>query len=113
MRKLFALSIATLFSIPALAGTGSGTVTKIYTHVGDVVLFSTQSHVHDESRNACIAEQGANTEWAITLTTETGKAMYAQLLAAATQKKPVVVVGANDCNDFPGRERPSYVVVDY
>ena len=105
-----ALLLSALISLQCVAGSGSGKVTRIYTHTGDFVLFATETHSHGADKDTCI---GAENEWGFSLKTETGKAMYSQLLAAASQGKQVNVSGANDCADFPSRERPAVIFVDY
>lgn len=110
--KIFAL-ITVIFVIniffcdPVLAGNGSGTVKLIYTHALDVVLFDIGSH---NDKPACST---AGNEWALSLATETGKAMYALLLSAAAQSKNVDVLGDNTCSAWFDRENPLYVRVVY
>ena len=103
-----------LFSSIALAGDGSGVVQRIYVHEKndyyggetDVIMFAVTNHTDQPS--TC-----TNHEWAFSITTEKGKAMYALLLSAAAQKQNLVIKGSGDCEAWNGRERPYYMYVDY
>ena len=66
-------------SISAFAGTSNGEVTIVYARAGDVVFFSAGSH---PNKPAC---SNAADEWAFSLSTPAGKAMFATLLAAQAQ----------------------------
>ena len=97
----------------AIAGTGSGKVTRIYAHPKftngvdtGVILFNVE--IHNDAPASC-----PGSEWAFNADTEHGKAMYALLLSAAAQGKPVYVRGAGDCADWGDRERPSWISVTY
>lgn len=98
-----------LFSPTAHSGDGSGKITRIYAHITGpdtgVIMFSVEYHTNPP---AC-----SNPEWAFSIDTEVGKAMYSMLLTAAAQNKPVVVHGANDCAAWGDRERPQFIHLDF
>lgn len=98
-----------IFSSFTYAGTGSGKVSKIMVHEKSnglgVIMFLVEKH---ENRPKC-AVYG----WAFDANTDLGKAMYAMLLSAAAQGKPVNVYGTNDCVAWGDRERPFWISVDY
>lgn len=87
----------------ANAGSSTGLVTALKVHTGDVVMFAAGSI---GQRAACGV---AGDEWAISLNTPTGKAIYALLLSANAQGKQVLVTGSNACNAWSDRETPYWV----
>ena len=109
MKKIFAsLVAATCFtSGVAYAGSSAGTVGGIMPHVGDIVIFTAGTH---QSKPTCSASAGD--DWALSLSTQTGKAMYAALLLAKAQGKTVTVVGDNVCSAWADREAPRYILVN-
>jgi hypothetical protein len=94
-----------LGAFPAIAGSSVGVVTRIYAHSGDVILFSAGSH---QGKPACST---AADEWAFSLTTQSGKAMYALLLTAYAEGKQVAVVGTGTCSAWGDRESPVYIYI--
>jgi hypothetical protein len=82
-------------------------VTRVFAHVGDVAMFAAGPH---NNPPACSLNNGD--EWAITLATATGRAMFATLLAAQAQGKPVIVVGSGKCDAWGDRESANYIVLD-
>lgn len=88
------------------AGTGSGQVTHIMVIENDAVIFSVEQHL---DKPACSTVRD---DWAVSLTTETGKAMYALLLSAAAQNQSVEINGKNDCIDWHDRETPLWIQVE-
>jgi hypothetical protein len=94
-----------LGAFPAIAGSSVGVVTRIYAHSGDVILFSAGSH---QGKPACST---AADEWAFSLSTQSGKAMYALLLTAYAQGKQVAVVGTGTCSAWGDRESPVYIYI--
>ena len=50
-------------------------------------------------------------EWASSVATPTGKAMYALLLTAAASGRAVSVVGSADCSAWGDREAPRYITL--
>jgi hypothetical protein len=107
MMKLW--SFIFLFCIPLFgyAGTGSGQVEHIMVHTGDVIMFSVEEHLDKPS---CSTQAH---HWALSLSTETGKAMYALLLSAAAQGQEVVITGDGECNAWGDRESPAYMHIVY
>lgn len=100
------LIIATLVaSAPASAGNESGRIDQLMAHPGDVVMFSLDGeHLN---KPACSTEP-----WALSLSTHTGRAMYALLLTAQAQGKQVYVQGAGDCSSWGDREAPLYIWIN-
>lgn len=91
----------------AMAGSSSGLVSTIYVIEGDIVVF--KSGPHQQPSCSSIGDES----WAFSLTTSAGKAMYALLLTASSQSKPVTVIGNNLCNStsLNDRESPYYINV--
>jgi hypothetical protein len=106
-RRLMSALVAVLALVQSpcvQAGNSNGPVTKIYAHANDIVIFAAGTH---NEQPAC-----SGNEWALSLTTPTGKAMYALLLLAYAQGKPVSVVGTSACTAWPDRETPVYITLD-
>ncbi|GLX78752.1 hypothetical protein tinsulaeT_20920 [Thalassotalea insulae] len=106
MKTLLTALIFFFVNTQVVAGDGSGLITRIYVHDGagtkaPVVMFNVETHT---GQPECSSH-----EWAFELETEVGKAMYALLLSAASQNKPVVVKGANHCNAWGDREHPYWI----
>ena len=91
----------------AWCGGGSGTVKRIMVHQGDIVMFSLGDHIN---KPACSL---VGEDWALSLATEEGRAMYALLLSAAAQGHTVHVEGRGDCSAWGDRENPKFMWVDY
>ena len=89
------------------AGTGWGKVTRIQPVLADTVIFTVENHV---TMPSC-SNQGL--DWALSLTTNTGRAQYSLLLAAAAQKKSVSITGFHDCRAWGDREAPYFIIMDY
>lgn len=98
------------FSFVSFAGTGSGKVIQIMPHQGDAVIFITESRAG--SVPECAVPSGG--QWALSLSTEDGKAMYAMLLAAFLTGKDVHVQGSSACYtpNMNIRENPVYIWMD-
>lgn len=79
-------------SLSAVAGDGSGAITKI-TAYGNAVLFTVSSH---PSPAPC-APAGA---FVINASTPEGKTMYATLLTAVASSRPISVYGSNTCPSY-------------
>lgn len=71
-------------------------------------MFRTAQNLNKAS---CSTAHGG-TEWAFSLESKHGEAIYALVLSANAQGKNVKVVGAGDCNVWGDRERPRYVIID-
>ena len=93
--------LASSFSV--LAGNGSGKVMQLMPHANDVVFFS----LSGEHANP---PKCSSTAWSISLSTHTGRAMYALLLSAHTQGLRVHVQGTGDCSAWPDRETAHYIL---
>ncbi|GLX78739.1 hypothetical protein tinsulaeT_20790 [Thalassotalea insulae] len=85
-----------------------GNLTKLKVD-SDVVYFAS-----DEAKQhgipACVAS-ASEQEWAVSLNTATGKAMYSLLVTASTGNRKITVVSANDCADAVGFERAKSVEI--
>lgn len=102
--NILALCLVLLFSsFSVQAGNGSGKVTQLMPHAGDVVFFS----LGGEHANP---PKCSSTAWSISLSTHTGRAMYALLLSAHTQGLRVQVQGTGDCSAWPDRETAHYIL---
>lgn len=97
------ISCFLFFMSSANAGSSSGPVTHIYAHVGDVVMFAAG---YNQSKPACST---VGDEWALSLATQTGRAMYALILSAHAQGKSIDVGGTNQCSAWGDREAPYYI----
>ena len=102
VKPLRFLACAALCAVTSLAhaGTSSGLVTVLYVHSGDAVMFGAGPI---NNRLACSI---AGDEWAFSLTTPTGRAMYALLLSAQAQGKAISVKGNGQCSAWQDREEP-------
>jgi hypothetical protein len=89
----------------AHAGTSQGLVTKTIAHTGDIIMFTAGPH---SGQPACA---GAG-DWALSLSTPTGKAQYALLLVAYSLGKSVTVVGTNACTAWGTLETPAYITME-
>lgn len=69
----------------------------------DVVFFTLDGG--HTSKPACSADS-----WALSLSTHSGRAMYALLLSAQSQGKQVWVHGTGACAAWGDREEPQYVL---
>ncbi len=103
MKNIFIIIVLSLFSTNTFAGDSQGKIGTLMVHTGDVVMFSAGVH---NNRPACSSSQ-----WALSLKTETGKAMYAMLLSASAQGQTVKVKGNNKCSAWGDRETPVYMWV--
>ena len=100
--KAVFLAVAMVASF-AYAGTSSGLITALKVHTGDVVMFSTGPI---NQKATCGT---AGDEWALSLNTPTGRAMYALVLSASAQGKAVLVTGTNACNAWADCETPYWI----
>lgn len=102
---IVALLSFSVFVSPAHAGRSAGQVTQIIAHEGDVVMFSSGFH-QDKPLCSTVGE-----DWALSLSTQAGKAMYALVLSAHAQGKPINVIGSGTCAAWGDREAPRYVYI--
>ena len=92
---------------PALAdGSATGTVLLLQPHNPDVVIFNVGTH---GNKPAC---SSVGDQWALSLSSSAGRAMYALLLAASMQGQTVHVQGTGLCDAWPDRESPRWLVVN-
>lgn len=90
----------------ATAGEGGGRITKLMPGLNaGAVIFTTETHTN---KPACSTQ--AN-DWALSVNTEGGRAMYALLLSAASTGKTINVVGKNDCSVWADREAPYWIYI--
>ena len=114
MKKYLLILLGLISSLPVLAGEGGGLISRIYIHEKNTLFNATESVVmfkvaeHTGAPSDC-----TSSEWAFSIETDFGKAMYSLLLSAAAQNQSVVVKGAGDCDAWKGRERPYYIYVNY
>ncbi len=106
MKYLLTLIFVTI-SFSCFAGNSSGKVVRIMVHHGDVVIFDIGAH-NDKPDCSTV-----NNDWALSLSSEKGRAMYALLLSAAAQGQTVSVHGEGVCNAWADRESPKYMYVNY
>ena len=108
MTRLFRVLLMSLGAllVPAStsAGTRSGTIVYELVHGLNVFMFQTANYTNVPS---CSTAQA----FAISLNSEAGRLMAAQIISAHAQGKSVTVIGSGVCSDWPDRERPSYVVI--
>jgi hypothetical protein len=104
--RYVALTAVVLLAGPALAQSvdSVGTVTRLMPHQGDIAIFTISG---PRTNSPACSTQG--TEWALTLTTPTGRAMYAMLMVAATQNKTLRVVGWGTCLSWTQRAEPGWM----
>lgn len=93
---------------------GSGKIQQILAHTyggngAGVIMFKTEVNAN----KAECSTAGNGSQWAFSLESEYGKAMYSLLLTAQAQNKTVSVVGMNDCSAWADRERPKFIAVNF
>ena len=85
---------------PAIAGTQTGTVKDVYIRDSDGLILVNLAGTHS-ARPAC----ALLTYWAIpNETTDSGKRLYALLLAAQLSGRTVIVIGKDTCSRWPDGE---------
>lgn len=107
MKKLVIFALLYTASQACFAGTGGGAVAMIIVQTSNVVFFTTASH---SGKPACST---AGNDWALSLSSDTGKAQYALLLSATAQGKAVSIQGTNDCSAWGDRETPQQLIVNF
>lgn len=105
---------------PAYCGTASGKITMIYAHEKvvsgidrGIIIFNVENRKDIPAIGSVTGCAASISEWAFDSGSDHGKAMYAMLLAASSQGKPVFVQGSGDCKDIADRERPRYISIQY
>lgn len=105
--KIPILSAFTLFfSMTAVAGWSSGQIKTILITKNNMLFF--ESGIKNQPPNC----QTVPNQWAIDLSTASGKAIYALILSAQAQGKEIVVVGQNFCTVWPDRESIDYLWIN-
>ncbi|MGI9573802.1 hypothetical protein ACRYJU_06905 [Alloalcanivorax xenomutans] len=115
MMKIFVAALAVvILPVQAVAGTAAGYITGLMAHSGGedsgpgVFMFTL-----DGDRNnapSCSTENGGK-DWAMSLESEAGRAMYALVLSAHAQGKRIYVTGTGHCNSWGDREQPEWISV--
>lgn len=100
------IAIAVVFSSQVKAGHAVGKVTHLMVHTGDLVFFNIGTH---NDKPACST---AGEDWAVSLKTEMGKAMYSMLLAARLSDKKITATGTNTCPDWGDRESVLFMTIE-
>lgn len=99
-----------VFSIPALAGTGSGLIRDIVVNPGGTVTFRLDVLVGGPH---CGSKQNFPNDFAFDGSTAEGRSKLAVLISAANAKKNVYVIGTGNCSAWGDRETASTIKVDY
>jgi len=86
-------------------GSSSGQVTQVLVMSGDVVIFTAGPH---SGKPSCST---VGDDWAFSLSTVTGIAMYKLILYAQSRGKQISVIGntPGDCSAWGDREAPGYM----
>jgi hypothetical protein len=103
MNILTMASLGMALASNALAGASSGPVTALLVHEPSVVMFEAGPHT---AKPACST---VGNQWALSLNSPAGKAMYALLLMAQATGKQVAVQGSGGCTSWGDRETPTYL----
>jgi hypothetical protein len=104
--RIFPITFGLALAANVNAGEGSGKITQIMPGATNgAVLFTTEIH---SNKPAC-STQG--NEWALSVNTEGGRAMYAALLQAAATGQRIWVTGKNDCSVWGDREAPLWIII--
>lgn len=110
--KSVLIAVLVLFPISSYAGTGNGLVEKIIVHQKNAQYGATEDVVMFKVTMRNDAPTCSGTEWAFSIETDLGKAMYAMLLSASAQRKSVFVQDSNGCSAWSDREHPKYITLE-
>ncbi|MCH2058016.1 MAG: hypothetical protein MK214_15665 [Thalassotalea sp.] len=106
MKRIFIPLLTLLTQITALASTSLATLNVD----GDVALFTTaEAKTHEIP--SCV-DQSRKQEWAVSLDTASGKAIYSLLIAAMSGNRAITVESSLDCAGVGSVERAHKVTVD-
>ena len=109
--KVVMIWMTLILSGQSFAGSGGGFVEKIIVHTTTdgigVVMFTSESNAN----KAACSTTNEGRDWAFSLATEQGKAMYALLLSAQAQHKAINVLGKDLCVAWHDREEPNYIYI--
>jgi len=112
LRYLFVITFIALFSLQAKASQVRAQIQYILPHPGEVVFVNlvgvTIEDINSQGTNGnCITSRTGY--FRVDLTSETGAAIFATLLTAQAQGKPILIKGNDTC--FSGRENVSWVLL--
>lgn len=106
MKRIFIPLLALLTPNTALASTSLATLNVD----GDVALFTTaEAKTHEIP--SCV-DQSRKQEWAVSLDTASGKAVYSLLIAAMSGNRAITIESSLDCAGVGSVERAHKVTVD-
>lgn len=105
---LLCAALWSVASAAAASSTSPGLVTRIHILNGGIVLFY-QTSTRAPAPPACHNSPG---RWAFNGTTPAGQAKLSALLSAYAMKKPVTVIGLDNCADWPDTESVNYFVIE-
>jgi hypothetical protein len=100
MKNLISILIGltcALLHLNGNAGSSSGAVTMMIVNSSNFLFFTAGTKSNSPS---C----GNNNQWALNLSTPTGRSIYALILSAQAQGKVLYIVGNGTCNGWGDRE---------
>jgi len=103
--KTITIATALVCSSSSFAGSSSGPITGLIVNTAARVFFTAGTV---SGAPGCAT---ALNSWALDTTTTEGKSMYASLLTARALGQEVSVVGLNNCNAHPDREKVQFIVI--
>lgn len=107
--RLVALSLIAACGLPAwAAGQSQGVVNTLMIYDG-VVIFSIGSPVQNHTNKPACSTIGE--EWAVSLSTDAGRAIYAALLTALTTGQTVTIGGTGSCGAWSDREEARSLLI--
>lgn len=86
------------FCFEVFAGYSSGKVTAILVKNNQTVFVTAENKFNSP---AC---QSVDRQWAIDISTNSGRSQYSMILLAYFMEKPIVIVGNQSCSIWPDRE---------
>ena len=102
---LAALSMLVADAAYAGSSTGLVGVLRAHTNAPNIITFSAGTNV---GKPACSV---IGDEWALSLSTDGGRAMYSLLLMAKAAGLTVTVIGTSACSAWADRETPGYIEI--
>jgi hypothetical protein len=116
MAKSFAVvfSMTLFFPICAEAGGSTGLITRLFVHSPNSGYTSSSHGVVMFSAGTMTDASPCNSvgQWAFSLGTLTGRAMYDLLLYAANKNKTVIVKGTGNCSAWADRETVYFISIN-
>ena len=98
MLRLSLLTVFCCLCLEVFAGYSSGKVTAILVKNNQTVF------VTSENKFGSPACQSVERQWAIDISTSSGRSQYSMILLAYFLEKPIVIVGNQTCSIWPDRE---------